>query len=362
VFDFIETIPKYQRILIICVLLVVIFIGYYYFLIKPQHERITELNSKIDSLNTQIQSINAVASQLSEVQSLNEELKRKIIGLSRILPDTADMDDFLREIVAKASEAGLTIVSFIPQGEKEPILDNPPSESDKDKTDKNKDKAKDEKNKEEGPPYMELPIQMKAQGTYDQVADFCDKVSKIPRIVNINDMKLKLNQDAKGIRTRLIDISYTATTFRSTETLAPKEEEEQKETNKEEQEADKNKSETKNVTAEEHPTYHVGEYRDPFLSPLQQEAPNEDMKKCEGFECLTVTDITLTGIIRFGSGFNALIHGNDGIGYLVKEGDKLFDGRVKSVNQDFAVFSKEVKDVIRNRVFEIERVLYISNE
>jgi len=332
VLDFIETIPRYQRILIVGILLIIVFTCYYYFFVKPQLEEIRDLNAKIDSLNTQIQSIRAVESQLSQVQSLNEELKRKILGLSRILPDKANIDDFLREIVAKASEAGLTILSFIPQGEREPAVE-------------------DSEDEEDELPFVELPIRMKVLGSYEQISKFCERVSKISRIVNINDLIMKLNSDSSG-RGNLIEATYVATTFRSTEPVAMEEEaEEQKEEEKEE------------VVAEELPTFPVGVYRDPFLSLFQVESPaGKGTKACEGFECLNVTDITLTGIIELKSGYGAIIHGNDGIGYLVTEGDTLFDGRVKTVTREYAVFSKEVKDLIRNRVFDIERVLYISPE
>jgi Tfp pilus assembly protein PilO len=354
VFDFFETIPRYQRILIISLVVIIIFTCYYYFLIKPQLQELTDLTQKIDSLNTQIQSIRAVETQLSEVQSLNVELKRKILGLSRILPDTAEMDNFLREIVAKASEAGLTILSFVPMGEREPVLDNTEENVDKKAGDKtgiksaNKTGTEPVKEEEEAP-FVELPIKMKVLGTYDQVSEFCERCSKISRIVNINDLKMKSNTE-KGQPSNLIETDYTATTFRSTEPI-------------EATEGEKKTEPVEEKTPQELPAYPDGTYKDPFLSLIQPAKETSDnVKECEGYECLNVTDLTLQGIIKLKSGFGAMIHGNDGIGYLVIEGDKLFDGRVKSVSKDFAVFSKEVKDVVRDRVFEIERVLYISSE
>ncbi|MBU1626682.1 type 4a pilus biogenesis protein PilO [bacterium] len=339
-FDFIETIPRYQRILIVSLFVVIIFTCYYYFLIKPQQKEIMDLTEKLDSLNTQIQSIRAVETQLSTVQNVNEELKKKIQGLSRILPDKADIDNFLREIVAKASEAGLSIFSFIPQAEREPVLED---------NTEGKEEAKG--GKDEEVPFMELPIKMKVNGSYDQISGFCEKVSKISRIVNINDLKMRLNKNAKGSK-NLIEAEYLATTFRSTEPVVVPEEEEEEAAEKE-----------KPASAEELPTYQEGSYKDPFVSLLQSDTEfGEKTKECSGFECLNISDLSLTGIIELKSGYGAMIHGNDGIGYMVVAGDKLFDGKVKSVTKEFAVFTKEVKDIVRDRMFEIERVLYISPE
>lgn len=330
--DFFETIPRYQRILIISLLVIIIFTCYYYFLIKPQHLELKELTQKIDSLNSQIQSIRAVETQLSEVQSLNQELKRKILGLSRILPDNAEMDNFLRDIVAKASEAGLNILSFVPMGEREPVLENGGDED------------------EEEAPFVELPIRMKVTGSYDQVSEFCERVSKISRIVNINDLKMKADTKDNN-PSNFIEANYVATTFRSTEPVEMADEEDEVE------------EETSKKSSKDLPTFPEGTYKDPFLSLLQPDYPaGGKTKECNGFECLNVTDISLKGIIRLKSGFGAMIHGNDNIGYLVLQGDRLFDGRVKTVTNEYAVFVKEVKDVLRDRVFDIERILYISPE
>ena len=69
--------------------------------------------------------------------------------------------------------------------------------------------------------------------------------------------------------------------------------------------------------------------RDPFEVIEQQKAQAG----------LVVASAKLTGIVRNPSASLALIETQDGIGYIVKPGDTLFDGRLVHIGVDSVVFS-----------------------
>ncbi|MBI1964426.1 MAG: hypothetical protein HYS37_13745 [Candidatus Rokubacteria bacterium] len=88
------------------------------------------------------------------------------------------------------------------------------------------------------------------------------------------------------------------------------------------------------------PTYEAKGRRDPF----------ETLEVREGAGGLTVASTKLTGIVR-GRTTLALIEAPDGIGYILKPGDTLGDGRLLEIGSDSVVFAVTPKPgVPTNRV------------
>ncbi len=63
-----------------------------------------------------------------------------------------------------------------------------------------------------------------------------------------------------------------------------------------------------------------------------------------GVAGLLISEISIKGIVRDGSGFIAMVQGPDNRAYVVRAGDRLMDGTVKAMVQDAVVFSQDVND------------------
>jgi Tfp pilus assembly protein PilP len=81
------------------------------------------------------------------------------------------------------------------------------------------------------------------------------------------------------------------------------------------------------------PKYQSRGRRDPF----------EALEVREGSGGLTVAATRLTGIIRSNRSALALIEAPDGIGYILKPGDTLGDGRLLEIGSDSVVFAVSAK-------------------
>ena len=77
------------------------------------------------------------------------------------------------------------------------------------------------------------------------------------------------------------------------------------------------------------PDYEVRGRRDPFAT----------LDVVSGPTGLTLASTKLTGIIHSGQSALALVETSDGIGYILKPGDTLGDGRLVEVGADNAVFA-----------------------
>ena len=85
--------------------------------------------------------------------------------------------------------------------------------------------------------------------------------------------------------------------------------------------------------------------RDPFVSLLGRgNDPKTQGVRPTGVPGLLINEVSVKGIVRNSTGFVAMIQGPDNKTYVVKAGDRLMDGSVKSILQDAVVFSQDVND------------------
>lgn len=92
-------------------------------------------------------------------------------------------------------------------------------------------------------------------------------------------------------------------------------------------------------------TYNPEGRRDPFVSLLGRgNDPKAQGVRPPGVPGLLINEVSVKGIVRNSTGFVALIQGPDNKTYVVKAGDRLMDGSVKSILQDAVVFSQDVND------------------
>jgi Tfp pilus assembly protein PilP len=92
-------------------------------------------------------------------------------------------------------------------------------------------------------------------------------------------------------------------------------------------------------------TYNPEGRRDPFVSLIGKGSdPRTAGARPPGVPGLLINEVSVKGIVRNSSGFVALIQGSDNKTYVVKAGDRLLDGTVKSIVQDAVVFSQDVND------------------
>ena len=92
-------------------------------------------------------------------------------------------------------------------------------------------------------------------------------------------------------------------------------------------------------------SYDPEDRRDPFQSLLGRGTdPRATTSRPTGMAGLLIADATVKGIVRDKDGFIAMIQSPDNKTYIVRPGDRLFDGSVKSIVHDKVVFSQDVND------------------
>ena len=92
-------------------------------------------------------------------------------------------------------------------------------------------------------------------------------------------------------------------------------------------------------------TYNPEGRRDPFISLLGRGSdPRTTVTRPAGVPGILINEVSLKGIVIDTKGSYAVIQGPDGKTHMIRPGDKLLDGSVKSIQSDAVVFSQDVND------------------
>ena len=125
--------------------------------------------------------LEATANRLPEFQREVQALEARLETLKRILPPEKEMPDLMRRIQYLAAQSSLSIRKF-----------NPTAVVQRDF-------------------YQEVPVSIDVDGTYHNMGAFLDRVSRMSRLVNMGDIKIKSQTNQTLSRT--VGISATATTY-----------------------------------------------------------------------------------------------------------------------------------------------------
>jgi type IV pilus assembly protein PilO len=174
--------PRAYRMATIPLIVLLIFGSYGYLFYKPAAAQRAIVEAKERDLERKVSEVRAIVSNLAAFENEIAELEKRLKQALRQLPDSKELPGLLTDVTSLGKDAGLEFKAFRPRDEI----------------------AKDF--------YAEVPIEVEFSGDYHDIARFFDKVSKLPRIVNVSQLEMEiLGQEAEST---LLKVHGEATTFR----------------------------------------------------------------------------------------------------------------------------------------------------
>jgi len=139
---------------------------------------------ELDEVRARVTRGNAIAAQLPKFQADLIKLEQHLAGLKQVLPEQRDVGDMLRRIQTLAAASSLNVRYFKPQPVRNQEL------------------------------HAEWPMQLEFDANYHDLGMFFDKVSKVPRIINISGINIKAKDAKAAVETSTtVTAQVTATTF-----------------------------------------------------------------------------------------------------------------------------------------------------
>jgi type IV pilus assembly protein PilO len=155
--------------------------AFWYFSYSPMLEEEATKQAQLESLQREIRALEVTANKLQEFQREVQLLEAQLETLKRILPADKETPDLMRRLQSLASQSRLNIKNFTPTAEV----------------------TKDF--------YKEVPFALDVEGTYHDLGMFFDRVSRLARLVNMTNVKVKAQSNQTGSNT--IAASGVATTY-----------------------------------------------------------------------------------------------------------------------------------------------------
>ena len=111
-------------------------------------------------------------------------------------------------------------------------------------------------------------------------------------------------------------------------------------------------------------TYNPEGRRDPFISLLRRGSElQKGAGRVAGLGGLGVGEVTLKGTVASREGFVAILQGSDDKTYIVRPGERLLDGTIRSITANAVVMLQQVNDPLSlEKEREVRKVLRQTEE
>ncbi|MCF8061414.1 MAG: type 4a pilus biogenesis protein PilO [Deltaproteobacteria bacterium] len=183
--SFVEKVEKIKmpiRILILVGTLVLLAGAFTWFVYIPKTEAIQKKEKSVKELSRKLAEVEKEVRNREKFEEKFKQVNAQFDEALKILPDSKEIPSLLTNITRLGNEAGLQFLLFTPQNERGRGF------------------------------YKEIPVSIRVEGTYHNVARFFDSVGRMDRIVNILNVSMK---PEKVLSTELVT-SCQAVTYQFT--------------------------------------------------------------------------------------------------------------------------------------------------
>jgi len=157
-------------------------VAFFFLVYTPRAEKIEGLEARKSSVNQELRKVEATARELDKHKAEMQEVEQQFQMASLLLPEEKEIPSLLTNISTQGINSGLEFLSFKPLTERPQIF------------------------------YAEIPVDIGVYGPYHNVGLFLDKISKLPRIVTVNNIKMGSPQMSAG--EMMLNTTFQLVTYR----------------------------------------------------------------------------------------------------------------------------------------------------
>jgi type IV pilus assembly protein PilO len=155
----------------------------FFFFVQDAADMTARLQAEEQTLERQLAEKKGIADNLNALRKEMDSLDQQLQEALTELPDKKDIDELLAQLNDVGRKAGLDIAKVEPAPEAMESF------------------------------FARIPVKMTVSGNYHEIALFLQEVANMRRIVNINNIQLKLNPSQKSEKV-ILSSDFMATTFR----------------------------------------------------------------------------------------------------------------------------------------------------
>jgi len=180
----IKELPTYAKVVITVLPSILLIVLFVFLIYSPKKKEIGRLNRSITKLDNEIATGEVKIRKLDQLKAENKLLKKKLAKLQEKLPREQEVSPLLKQLSDLGVKTGLEILLWKP-GKRRVGPNNL---------------------------YYEIPVKIEVTTGYHNLGIFFGQISRLPRIVNIEDINISSKKSKKRVR-GLISARFTALTF-----------------------------------------------------------------------------------------------------------------------------------------------------
>jgi len=159
-FEKLEKLPTNYRLLISAGIFLLFIAGFVWLAYLPKYETIGKLEKELAQLQKELTTAKRNARDLAKYQKKMKEAEVQFKRVMKSLPEKEEIPSLLTSVSDSGRDSGLEFLLFQPKGEVKKDF------------------------------YAEIPVAIRVNGKYHNVAVFFDRVARLNRVVSIRDVNM----------------------------------------------------------------------------------------------------------------------------------------------------------------------------
>ncbi|MEE9204043.1 MAG: type 4a pilus biogenesis protein PilO [Nitrospirales bacterium] len=183
--EFLRTVPTTRKVLFLVIVVGAIVGMFYNYVAVDKQGVIERLQKEIGKLDAEKQTLLVKVKHLDQVRAAVEQLEIELEKKKEMLPPAEEAVALLKQMSDLGTRLGLDIRLWKPQGR---VMDASQL-------------------------FVKMPVDVEVSGGYHTAALFFDRIQKLPRIMNVTNLRMgsaKLGEDRVQIKTTFVLTAYVA--------------------------------------------------------------------------------------------------------------------------------------------------------
>lgn len=160
--DGLRSIPTGQKVALLGLLVAAILVGFYFYVVDPKTMELEAVQGQVAQLDTEIQNLTLKVKHLDELVAASKQLEIELATKKERLPPEEEAVMLLKQVSDLGMRLGLDVRLWKPGTQAED-----PSKL-----------------------FIRMPINVEVAGGYHTAAIFFDRISKLSRIVTVQDVRI----------------------------------------------------------------------------------------------------------------------------------------------------------------------------
>ncbi|GMV51670.1 hypothetical protein FBQ96_01455 [Nitrospirales bacterium NOB] len=157
-----RSIPMGQKVALLGLLVAAILVGFYFYVVDPKSAELATVQRQVAQLDTEIQNLTIKVKHLDELMAANKQLEIELAAKKERLPPEEEAVMLLKQVSDLGLRLGLDVRLWKPGMQAED-----PSKL-----------------------FVRMPVNVEVAGGYHTAAIFFDRISKLSRIVTVQDVRI----------------------------------------------------------------------------------------------------------------------------------------------------------------------------